>query len=99
MPGWILEATNHPKTSFRLPAGAVKTVGRAVQADFIVEADLVSRLHCRLTADASDQLIVEDLDSTNGTLVNGKRVDRSVLREGDTLGIGRVDFSVSRSEA
>ena len=78
----------------RISEGAVKTVGRTARADFIVEAPLVSRLHCRLTAAASDQLIVEDLKSTNGTLVNGTRVDRAVLKTGDVLTVGRVEFRV-----
>jgi pSer/pThr/pTyr-binding forkhead associated (FHA) protein len=37
---------------------------------------------------------VEDLESTNGTQVNGERVSRAVLRTGDTLTVGRVNFSV-----
>jgi len=78
----------------RLPENSVKTVGRTARADFIVEAPLVSRLHCRLTAAASDQLVVEDLSSTNGTLVNGKPVDRSVLKTGDVLTVGRVEFRI-----
>jgi len=93
MPGWILESSDPPIT-LRLPVAAVKTVGRTAIADFILEAPLVSRVHCRLTADDSDQLIVEDLESTNGTLVNGERVSRAVLRTGDTLTVGRVNFSV-----
>ena len=91
---WILQSAE-PAATFRLAAGAVKTVGRAPRADFIVDAALVSRLHCRLTADRSDQLIVEDLGSTNGTLVNGKRIDRVILRAGDRLKVGRVEFDVS----
>ena len=94
MPGWILESSNTPPITLRLPPGAIKTVGRTARADFIVDAALVSRLHCRLTADPSDQLVVEDLGSTNGTIVNGKKVDRGVLRAGDTLTVGRVQFMV-----
>ena len=93
MPGWMLESTE-PEIVLRLPEGAVKTVGRTARADFIVEAPLVSRLHCRLTASESDQLVVEDLKSTNGTLVNGTRVDRAVLKTGDVLTVGRVEFRV-----
>ena len=59
---------------FRLAPGAVKTVGRAPRADFILDAALVSRLHCRLSAE-DDGLEVVDLSSTNGTFVNDKRVD------------------------
>ena len=98
MPGWILESSDPPAT-MRLSTGTVKTVGRTARADFIVEAPLVSRLHCRLTADASDQLVVDDLGSTNGTLVNGERVDRAVLRTGDTLTVGRVTFTVGTDNA
>ena len=93
MPGWILESSE-PKIVLRLPENTVKTVGRTARADFIVEAPLVSRIHCRLTAEASDQLVVEDLKSTNGTRVNGKAVERSVLKTGDVLTVGRVEFRV-----
>jgi pSer/pThr/pTyr-binding forkhead associated (FHA) protein len=41
-------------------------------------------------------LTVTDLASTNGTFVNGARVGERVLREGDRLRVGRVDFTVSR---
>ena len=93
MPGWILESSE-PPIVLRLPEKSIKTVGRTARADFIVEAPLVSRIHCRLTAEASDQLVVEDLKSTNGTKVNGKAVERSVLRTGDVLTVGRVEFRV-----
>ncbi|HWB31437.1 MAG TPA: FHA domain-containing protein [Vicinamibacterales bacterium] len=96
MTGWILQTKDDSPVVFRLSAGSVKTVGRTARADFIVDAALVSRLHCRLTADKSDQLIVEDLGSTNGTLVNGRRVDRQVLKAGDTVTIGRVEFEVGQ---
>ena len=93
MAGWKLESTD-PAVVLRMPVGAVKTIGRTAKADFIVDASLVSRVHCRLSADEPDQLIVEDLDSTNGILVNGERVERSTLRTGDVLTVGRVTFRV-----
>lgn len=80
--------------TMRIAPGNIKTVGRSARAEFIVEAALVSRLHCRLTADASDQLLVEDLESTNGIFVNGAKVDRAVLKTGDILSVGRVDFEI-----
>src|SRR5436309_2861585 len=49
---WILRSakeTDEP-LAFRIGAGAIKTVGRAPRADFILDAALVSRIHCRLTA-------------------------------------------------
>ena len=93
MPGWTLESTDPPVT-LRLPPGAVRTIGRTVRADFIVDAPLVSRLHCRLTADEADGLTVEDLGSTNGTSVNGERIERAALKTGDVLAVGRVAFTV-----
>jgi pSer/pThr/pTyr-binding forkhead associated (FHA) protein len=98
MAGWILQSDGDAPLTIRLTPGAVKTLGRAARADFIVNAALVSRIHCRLRAEASDQLVVEDLGSTNGTEVNGKRVKRSVLRSGDRLKVGRMEFTVSESE-
>jgi pSer/pThr/pTyr-binding forkhead associated (FHA) protein len=94
---WILETAPgaEEKLTFRVPPGAVKTIGRATGAEFIVDAPLVSRLHCQLTATASE-LQVKDLDSTNGTFVNGARVQAGPLREGDTLSVGRVDLIVSK---
>lgn len=95
---WILE-TNDPATerlTFRVASGSVKTIGRSTGAEFIVDAALVSRLHCQLTATDSS-LQVKDLDSTNGTFVNGARVQVAELHDGDRLSVGRVDLMVSRS--
>ena len=44
-----------PEKTFRLLPGSIRTVGRATGADFIVDAPLVSRVHCRLTV-AGDRL-------------------------------------------
>ena len=95
---WILESTN-PKYAmvFRILPGALKTMGRAPRADFIVDAPLVSRLHCRFTLDDRNELGVEDLESTNGTWVNGRKVKKAPLVAGDKVKVGRVEFDV-RSE-
>jgi pSer/pThr/pTyr-binding forkhead associated (FHA) protein len=90
---WILQS---PDTTFRLQSGAVKTVGRAPRADFIVDAALVSRLHCRLTA-GEHALEVVDLKSTNGTFVNDKRVEKATLANGDRLRVGRVELTVNHA--
>ena len=98
MAGWILHTGDEPRITLRVPPGSVKTIGRTARADFIVDAALISRLHCRLTADRSDQLVVEDLGSTNGTIVNGRKVDRVILRAGDRLTVGRVEFQVQLAD-
>jgi pSer/pThr/pTyr-binding forkhead associated (FHA) protein len=93
---WVLRgaASQDGSWTFRVRPGAVKTVGRTPRADFIVDAALVSRLHCRLEA-GSDGLHVIDLSSTNGTWVNGKRIERSRLITGDRLRVGRVELVVT----
>ncbi len=97
---WLIESTpESPETLlFRLLPGSIKTVGRAPRADFVVDAPLVSRLHCRLTL-RPEGLLVEDLESTNGTFVNGARVAVGQLASGDTLRVGRMEFSVRQAES
>jgi len=90
------EGANNAWT-FRLKPGAVKTVGRAPRADFIVDAALVSRLHCRLTA-GDRHLEVVDLESTNGTYVNDQRVTKATLGIGDRLRVGRVELTLQRAD-
>ncbi len=90
---WILQSE---AGKFRLTPGAVKTVGRAPRADFIVDAALVSRIHCRLTA-TDRHVEVEDLSSTNGTFVNDKKIRRANLASGDRLRVGRVELTVGRT--
>ena len=98
---WILKADLDAETgplTFRVLAGTISTIGRARRADFVLDAAMVSRLHCRLTATQADSLEVLDLKSTNGTYVNGRRVARSVLRAGDRLTVGRVEFTVEQKD-
>jgi pSer/pThr/pTyr-binding forkhead associated (FHA) protein len=94
---WILQSAEpvDQGLTFRLSPGAIKTVGRATGADFIVDAALVSRVHCRLTATDSNVEVV-DLKSTNGTYVNDKRVENAKLAAGDRLRVGRVELRVER---
>jgi pSer/pThr/pTyr-binding forkhead associated (FHA) protein len=96
---WLLKTDEgaEPAYTFRILPGNEKTIGRATRADFIVDAGLVSRVHCRIAAGASG-LEVVDLASTNGTFVNGERVaGRAPLKDGDRLGVGRVELVVSRA--
>ena len=96
---WLLKTEEgaDPTLTFRILPGNTKTLGRAPQAEFIVDAALVSRVHCRVTAGATEIEVV-DLDSTNGTFVNGERIEkRATAKAGDRLGIGRVELTVSKS--
>lgn len=74
-------------------------MGRAPRADFVVDAALVSRVHCRFTLSEANHLELEDLGSTNGTYVNGKKVVKSALSDGDKIRVGRVEFVVNAEGA
>ncbi len=95
---WILQNAQDgdDATVFRLSPGSVKTIGRATGADLILDAPLVSRVHCRLEAN-DETLEVVDLESTNGIYVNGDRVRRRHMISGDRLTVGRVELSVGRT--
>jgi DNA-binding CsgD family transcriptional regulator len=64
----------------------VTTIGRDVTSDVMLDDDGISRAHARVHM--ADPLWIEDLASTNGTYVNGARVGRSRVREGDRLQFG-----------
>jgi pSer/pThr/pTyr-binding forkhead associated (FHA) protein len=93
---WILRGVDEAVPFvFRLRPGAIKTIGRTPGADLILDAALVSRIHCRLEAgDAA--MVVIDLESTNGTYVNDARIERSTVANGDRLRVGRVELTVER---
>jgi pSer/pThr/pTyr-binding forkhead associated (FHA) protein len=59
---------------------------------------MVSRVHARVMVSEAGLLEVEDLDSTNGTYVNDRRVTRSVLVAGDLLRLGRVEINITAGE-
>jgi len=63
------------------------TLGRSLDNDIVVEDSGISRQHCRFERRGS-QVSLVDLDSTNGTQVNGLRISESPLQDGDTLELG-----------
>jgi hypothetical protein len=62
-------------------------VGRSSDLDMVLVEDMVSRKHARI-AMQQDQIWIEDLGSTNGTFVNGEKIKRARLKEGDRVLIG-----------
>ncbi len=94
---WTLQSIDSADANwnFRLLPGTLKTMGRAPGVDFVVDAALVSRVHCRLTLSNGNELLLEDLGSTNGTFVNGSKVTKTTLHDGDKLTVGRVEFVVN----
>src|SRR5262249_11295108 len=70
-------------------------IGRRSDTDYSLPLAFVSRRHCQLTR-ADNQVLVQDLESYNGTYVNGKRATSPLpLRHGDELTLGPCSFRVS----
>jgi len=75
-------------------SGETMRIGRAPDNDLVLNDVQVSRYHARLIR-RGDTLIIEDLGSTNGTLVSGRRITQPrALQPGDTIAIGRTVFSI-----
>src|SRR6184192_1516929 len=67
------------------------TVGRLEDNAFQIPEPSVSSHHCELTRRATD-LLVKDLNSTNGTFINGEKVVEAVLKPGQILRLGQVEM-------
>lgn len=71
----------------------VTTIGRHPNCDVCIKDREVSKQHCTITLKKGG-LHVTDLDSSNGTFVNGRKVTRLMLREADELAVGNSRFTV-----
>jgi hypothetical protein len=83
---------------FPLVPGKEIHVGRSNDLDMVLAEDMVSRKHARIAFQGED-IYIEDLASTNGTFVNGEKIKRSKLREGDRVLIGTSILKVVVSES
>ena len=85
-----------PPVGRTISLGPINSIGRNVNNTIFVEDDFVSANHAMLTFRGRGWF-VEDQGSTNGTYVNGHRIDRPVaLSYGDELTIGRVRMRLER---
>ena len=66
------------------------TIGRTRGCQLFFDCENISREHAIFEMGDEGQTLIRDLGSTNGTLVNGKKVDRAVLQDGDRICLGNV---------
>jgi adenylate cyclase len=84
--------------SFDLPSGMPLVVGRAPASDIPVVDPTISRRHAEVECN-ENRVVVRDLGSSNGTFLNGNRVDTAVVSVGDTITFGKVGFRLQEAAA
>jgi pSer/pThr/pTyr-binding forkhead associated (FHA) protein len=87
----FLQAVDGPEDGTRIavPAGEL-TIGRVAPSNILIDSRVVSKLHARVRR-TTERLALDDLDSPNGTFVNGARITTNrVLHDGDTISIAGV---------
>lgn len=69
-------------------------VGRAASCELQIESSSVSRQHALILM-GRREIIIEDLNSTNGVMVNGRKISRQLLNDGDLVMIGEIKFRLA----
>lgn len=96
---WTVTVAHGPRTlrGVKIHVAGPVIVGRAPGADILIPTDYVSGRHARFSLMGTG-LMIEDLGSTNGTLLNGKPVtSMTACATGDTVTVGDVDIKIGRS--
>ena len=96
--GWTITVEKGPKelrgVTLRVTGPVV--VGRSPGADIVIGDSFVSGKHARFTL-SGKELVVEDLESTNGTLINGRPLlQPTIIHKNDRITIGDVEIKVGR---
>ena len=82
---------------FPLPEGGEIVIGRSSELDMVLVEDMVSRRHAKISVEGGN-IFLEDLGSTNGSFVNGEKISRTKLGEGDRILIGTSIIKVIASD-
>jgi pSer/pThr/pTyr-binding forkhead associated (FHA) protein len=91
VPKLVLRGVTTPVFGKVFPLHGPQVLGRSPDCDLPIESDEVSRRHVRLVPQG-DSVLVEDLDSANGTYIDGRRVESGELRPGQELRLDSVRF-------
>ena len=92
-PGVLREPTSRVRIQTQ-----VRRIGRGPDNDIVVSELGVSKQHAELRRSPTGRYLIIDLGSHNGTYVNGTRVTRQELKEGDIIAIGQATFRLAGGE-
>jgi pSer/pThr/pTyr-binding forkhead associated (FHA) protein len=67
----------------------VTSLGRQLENDIVFHEEFLSRFHAEIVYE-NDKYVLYDKDSTSGTFVNGRRIDRCVLNSGDLISLANI---------
>lgn len=91
--GWSLKANHSALANRVFPLKDINVIGRSSECDISLAAAHLSRRHAQLHI-IDGMLFVKDLDSANGTFLNGKRVAEARVKRGDELRFDALSFGV-----
>jgi len=83
------------RTSVHLAGRPSVTFGRSPEADISIPDAKVSRIHAEIKL-WDGEYVIKDLQSRNGTFINGTRADVAVLKSGDVIRVGPTEFQVGK---
>lgn len=99
LPRYVLRGISSGNMGWTFPLPGPSVVGRSSDCDIRIENTGLSRVHARLTPTVQG-LLVEDLQSTNGTLLNEKRIGHTaVAHHGDEIGFDVLRFRLVATDA
>jgi len=70
-------------------AKSVTTLGRQIGNDIVFQEEFLSRFHAEIVHE-NDKYVLVDKNSTSGTFVNGRKIDRCVLNSGDLIALANI---------
>ena len=90
----IAEVQDGPQKTLRFHLMEGNTFGRK-KADYVLTDENISSLHCRVEKDAQGRLLLIDLDSSNGIIINSRKVKKINLIQGVSFRLGSTTLKVS----
>ena len=99
--GWLIITEGQGRgTDFRLIQGENR-IGRNSGNDVVINRQQVSGSHCRISVDTAGNVVLEDLQSTNGTFVDSleQRISRTTLRPGQTIYLANRDIAYQLTQS
>ena len=98
LPKYVLRGISSTNLGWTLPLPGATTVGRSADCGIQLDHSGLSREHVRLTPTAQG-LLVEDLESSNGTFLNERKISRAVAHHGDEIGLDVLRFRLVATAA